>query len=172
MKTNIGKYGIIPAMPVTLIATEYGGKINFAPHGQCGTVTAEPQVIYTSVVKEHLTAQNILKTGRFSVNIPTVNMLEKVKNCGKVSGSDADKSSEFEVFYGSEKTPMIKDCPVSFVCKVIEKLELNGFYMFLGEVIETYADDDCLTDGMPDVSKVMPLLCSIDGSFRTVGDRQ
>ncbi len=46
------------------IVAEAEERVNFAPHGQCGTVKAQPSAIYTSVIKEHLTAHNILKTGR------------------------------------------------------------------------------------------------------------
>lgn len=165
MKKRIGKDGILPAMPVSLIATEHDSVLNFAPHGQIGTVTAEPSVVYTSVIKEHRTAQNILATGRFSVNIPGAALLPRLIHCGAVSGADADKSGAFEVFYGESGVPMVADCGVCFACKLVHTHELSGFYLFLGEVLETYADEALLTDGMPDVRKVQPLLCSIDGSF-------
>lgn len=167
---------MLPVCPAVIIATEDDGKLNFASHGQIGTVCAEPSVIYVSVIKEHKTAKNILKNKTFSVNVPPAGLADKLRRCGSVSGNDTDKSSEFEVFYGNVNVPMIKSCPVTFACKVIKTKEINGFLMFLAEVTETYSDDDCLSIyeqfEFPDAGKIMPILCSMDGSYRTVSSEK
>ena len=169
MKKHIGKEAIIPAMPICVIAAQQGEKINFAPCGQVGTVTAEPSIVYISVIKEHLTAQIIIKEGKFSISIPDTSMLQKIQYCGSISGNNADKSGAFEIFYGDYQVPMLKESSLSFVCKQVQTIELNEFYLFLGEVLETYAEEDCLSEHLPDIRKIDPLLCSIDGSFWGVG---
>jgi flavin reductase (DIM6/NTAB) family NADH-FMN oxidoreductase RutF len=151
--------------PVVVVATEYEGKLNFAPQGQYGTVTAEPPIIYISVVKTHRTAHNIAKTKQFSINIPDPDLFETVKHCGTVSGNDTDKSAQFPVFYGKSSVPMVQACKVNFVCEVIQSVDLYDCYMFLGQIREIYADDTCLTNGVPDVLKIKPIVCSIDGKF-------
>lgn len=169
MKKHIGNNAVIPVMPLGIIATESGGRLNFAPHGQIGTV-APPNVIYTSVIKEHLTARNILETGRFSVNVPTPALVDKLRFCGSNSGNDIDKSSAFEVFRGEGGFPMIEGCPLSYVCKVVQTIEMNGFYIFLAEVEECYADEDCILEGGAfDVGAINPVLCGVDGRLRIPG---
>jgi flavin reductase (DIM6/NTAB) family NADH-FMN oxidoreductase RutF len=153
--------------PVVLVATEENGKINFAPHGQYGTVTAEPPVVYLSVIKKHLTAQNIVKTGRFSINIPGRTILEKVLHCGNVSGLEQDKSEMFKTFYGKIKVPLVEECKINYACELIRTVEIHYCYMFLGKVKETYIDTHCLDGVTPDILKIDPLLASIGGKFWT-----
>jgi flavin reductase (DIM6/NTAB) family NADH-FMN oxidoreductase RutF len=157
--------------PVALVATEVNGKINFAPHGQYGTVTADPPIVYISVIKEHLTAQNILKTNVFSINIPDKTLFEKLLHCGKVSGAEEDKSKIFKIFYGKTNVsgaPLIEECTINYVCEVIKTVEINNCYLFLGEIKETYIDNDCLDDNKPDIAGIDPLLASIGGKFWTI----
>jgi flavin reductase (DIM6/NTAB) family NADH-FMN oxidoreductase RutF len=157
-------------IPVVLVATEENGKINFAPHGQYGTVTAEPPIVYISVIKEHLTAQNILKTKIFSINIPNKTMFEKLLHCGNVSGIEQDKSKMFKTFYGEIKVPMIEECKINYSCEVVKTIEINNCYMFLAEIKETYIDNNCLENDTPNILKIDPLLASIGGKFWTINE--
>jgi flavin reductase (DIM6/NTAB) family NADH-FMN oxidoreductase RutF len=43
-------------------------------------------------------------------------------------------------------------------CKVIQTLDLRGHDVFIGELVETYCNDDCLVDGVVDFEKVQPIL--------------
>jgi flavin reductase (DIM6/NTAB) family NADH-FMN oxidoreductase RutF len=166
-KTQIKEFPFVVA-PVVLVATEEKGKINFAPHAQYGTVVAEPPIIYISVIKEHLTAQNIVKTNTFSINIPGKTMLEKLLYCGNVSGVEQDKSKTFKTFYGKHEVPMIEECKINYVCEVVKTVEINNCYMFLGEIKETYIDKNCFEGDAPDIVKIDPLLASIGGTFWTI----
>ena len=53
---------------------------------------------------------------------------------------------------------MISECPLNFLCKVIQSVPLFGFEMFLGEIVSVYINDQCLTDGKPDPLKINPLM--------------
>lgn len=170
MKKQLKNMPLILAMPVVLVATKDGERLNFAPHGQCGQISAEPPVVYISVIKEHLTAKIIEKTQAFSVNIPTPSLIDKLMHCGNVSGMDDDKSGVFNVFYGSENIPLISDCPINLSCRVVKTVEINGLMVFMGEVVETFADENCMGEEMPDILKANPLLCSMDGRFWSVRD--
>jgi flavin reductase (DIM6/NTAB) family NADH-FMN oxidoreductase RutF len=155
-------------IPVVLVATEHNGKVNFAPHGQYGTITAEPPVIYISVIKEHLTARNILQTKQFSVNIPGKAALDALLHCGNVSGNEADKSKAFKTFYGNLKIPMIEECRINYTCQTVREIEIHDCYMFLGAIKETYIDKSCLDGAAPDIPAIDPLLASIGGKFWTI----
>ena len=56
------------------------------------------------------------------------------------------------------KAPMISECPLNFLCKVINSVPISGFEMFFGEIISVYINDQCLTEGKPDPLKINPLL--------------
>lgn len=61
----------------------------------------------------------------------------------------------FQVFYGTlETAPIIRECPVNLECKMVHSLALGSHKMVVGEIIETYIDEDCITDGNPDPKKI------------------
>jgi flavin reductase (DIM6/NTAB) family NADH-FMN oxidoreductase RutF len=73
----------------------------------------------------HASNVAIRDTGEFSVNVPSTDMLDITDCTGLVSGKQVNKSGLFEVFYGKlEAAPMIKTCPLSMECKVIQTIEL------------------------------------------------
>ena len=112
--------------------------------------------------KTHHTNAGIRENGTFSVNIPSSAMAAVVDYCGLVSGRIHDKAAIFETFYGKLKTaPMIKECPFNVECKLIQTVELPAEELFIGEIIETYINEDCLTDGKPDLKKLDPFILSM-----------
>jgi flavin reductase (DIM6/NTAB) family NADH-FMN oxidoreductase RutF len=45
----------------------------------------------------------------------------------------------------------------------------NNFY--IGEIVSSYIDEQCLTDGKPDIKKLNPLLLTMpDNRYWTVGE--
>ena len=65
-----------------------------------------------------------------------------------MSGKKTDKSSVFEVFYGDlENAPMIAECPINMECKLYDVYDTPTHDLFIGEIVETYADESVLTNG-------------------------
>jgi flavin reductase (DIM6/NTAB) family NADH-FMN oxidoreductase RutF len=92
--------------------------------------------------------------------------------CGLVSGWETDKSGVFEAFYGElETAPMIEECPLCMECKLFDAILLPSHHLLLGEVVATYADKECLTDGKPDVQKMNPFVLTMpDNTYWSVGE--
>jgi flavin reductase (DIM6/NTAB) family NADH-FMN oxidoreductase RutF len=88
-------------------------------------------------------------------------MVEVTDYCGIVSGKKTDKSEIFDLFYGELKTaPMIKDCPLSMECKLVDIVDSSLNEIFIGEIIGTYTEERFLTDGKLDFKKMKPLILS------------
>jgi len=97
--------------------------------------------------------------GTFSVNIPSRDLVKETDYVGIVSGKKTDKSGLSDVFYGETKTaPMISSCPVVMECRLERVVDFPTHDVFVGEILETYADKSVLTDGKIDIRKVNPLL--------------
>ena len=60
---------------------------------------------------------------------------------------------------------MIKECPVNYLCKVIQTIPIFDFTMFLGEIVAAYADESCLKNKRPDAAKVKPTILMDSGYF-------
>jgi len=107
----------------------------------------------------------------FSVNIPSSDLLEKTDYCGLVSGDTVDKSHIFEVFYGSLKTaPMIKECPVSLECRLVQIVPLPTNSLYIGEIAGVFADGSAIKEGKPDFPEIDPLFLTMpDNRYWTLG---
>jgi flavin reductase (DIM6/NTAB) family NADH-FMN oxidoreductase RutF len=70
---------------------------------------------------------------------------------------------------------MIREFPISMECQVIHAVELAAHDGVIGQIIETYCDEECLTDGAIDYAKVNPILlvptsrayCQLGPAFAT-----
>ena len=146
-------------MPVVIAGALVKGKENYLAIGAYGVMSMQPPLVYISSMKAHFTNAGIRETGYFSINVPSAGLVKETDYCGLVSGRDTDKSRVFFTFYGKEKhAPLIRECPVNVVCKVVKTLEFPNNEVFIGEVVEYYADRTCLTDNTPDAKKIDPLL--------------
>lgn len=72
--------------------------------------------------------------------------------CELFSGNKVDKSQLFETFYGKLRTaPMIRECPINLECKLLQTLEFDMNKAFIGEIVEAYAEEQYLTNNIPDI---------------------
>jgi flavin reductase (DIM6/NTAB) family NADH-FMN oxidoreductase RutF len=53
---------------------------------------------------------------------------------------------------------MIEECSLNFLCKICDSKEIKGFTMFFGDIVATYANEDCLSDGKLDPIKADPII--------------
>jgi flavin reductase (DIM6/NTAB) family NADH-FMN oxidoreductase RutF len=120
----------------------------------------------------HYTNQGVDANSAFSVNIPDVSLMEKTDYCGLVSGKKTDKSTLFEVFYGSlAGAPLIAECPVGIACKLHQTVKLPFDTLYIGEVVEVFTEERFLTDGTPDIRKINPFTLTMpDNRYWKVGE--
>ena len=178
MKNKIKPSAYLFPMPVALIGANVNGKPNFEPLAYVGIVEYKPPLISVASYETHYTNIGIKENGVFSVNTPSENIIKGTDYCGIVSGKNSDKSEVFDVFYGDLKTaPMISQSPLNLECKVIKTIKISDFVdieksheLFIGEVVNAYADDEYLTEGAPDISKFKTFMFSM-GHYWKVGEK-
>jgi flavin reductase (DIM6/NTAB) family NADH-FMN oxidoreductase RutF len=170
-KIEIGKGRVYYPMPCSLVGANVAGKPNFLTVAWFTMVNPEPPYLAIAMNKAHYTNAGIKENGTFSVNIPSSQMAEVTDYCGLVSGSKVDKGALFETYYGKLKTaPMIRECPFSVECKLVQTVEFPAEELFIGEIIAAYCENECLAEGMPDLKKINPfLLIMPDRTYFTIG---
>jgi len=131
-------------MPVVMVGTKVDDKVNFMTVGWITRVNNAPPMLGIGISKAHLTNENIRKNGAFSVNFPNSKLVAQTDHCGIVSGHKEDKSKIFDLFYGSLDVPMIKECPVTLECQLVETVELPTNTFFIGEIKNAWADKAAL----------------------------
>jgi flavin reductase (DIM6/NTAB) family NADH-FMN oxidoreductase RutF len=168
-KKMIGK-AHIGTNPTVIVGALVNGKPNYLALGHVGCMAMNPPIFYVSCNKVHYTNAGIKENGYYSVNLPSKDLLLKTDYVGLVSGRDVDKSGVFTAFYGSvDKAPMIEECPACILCKVIETVDLPNNDVFIGEIVETYVNEDCLAGDKQDIRKIDPIFLA-DGYSR-LGER-
>ncbi|MGB5910547.1 MAG: flavin reductase family protein [Promethearchaeia archaeon] len=177
-KNKIQPSAYLFPMPVVLIGANVNGKPNFETLAYAGIVESQPPLISIASWETHYTNIGIKENRTFSVNTPTEDLAEKIDYCGIVSGKEEDKSKVFDVFYGDLKTaPMVSLSPLNLECKVIKSFKIRelveiekGHEIFIGKVVNAYADEDYLTEGIPDIAKFKTYTYSLNNYWR-VGEK-
>ena len=156
----IGPVNALYPMPTTLVGATVNDKPNFLAVAHVGILNhGTPQYLSIGLHKSHYSNAGIQKNRTFSICLPAENLMVETDYCGIMSGKKTDKSELFDVFYGELKTaPMIGQCPVNMELKLHDVLDLQAHDIFIGELVETYADDDVITQGKIDIAKLRPLL--------------
>lgn len=171
-KIEITSETIFYPMPCSIVGAVVNGKPNYLAVAWFSMVNFRPPCIGISLSKVHYTNPGIKENGHFSINIPSADMVDVTDYCGIVSGKKYDKASRLETFHGRSGTaPMIKECPYNIECRLVQVLDLPSNEFFVGEIIAVYSDDRYLTDGIPDMKKINPLILSMpESSYLTAGD--
>jgi flavin reductase (DIM6/NTAB) family NADH-FMN oxidoreductase RutF len=171
VKTRINENAFTYPMPVVVVGTLVEDRPNFMAVAWVTRVNSKPPMIGITLGKTHYTNGGIHATGAFSVNVPSIRLIEKVDYCGLVSGKNTDKSELFTVVRGQiTGAPMIDECPICMECKVAQVVDLPANEIFIGEIVGAYADADCCTDGKPDIQNIRPFTLTMpDNRYWEVG---
>jgi flavin reductase (DIM6/NTAB) family NADH-FMN oxidoreductase RutF len=161
-------------MPVVLVGANVKGKANFLAAAWFMAAGISPPKVAIALNKAHYTNQGIKDNKTFSVNVPSVDMMKAADYCGIVSGSKADKSKVFDVFYGKLKTaPMIAECPVNLECSLDKVIDNGSHEMFIGDIVSTFTEEKYLTAGAVDTKKVNPFMLSLnDRIYYALGEQK
>jgi flavin reductase (DIM6/NTAB) family NADH-FMN oxidoreductase RutF len=87
-------------MFMVVVGTLVNNRPNFMAVGWVTRVNFRPPMIAIALGKIHYTNSGIHTSGAFSVNVPSIDLEEKVDYCGIVSGRKEDKSALFKVITG------------------------------------------------------------------------
>jgi flavin reductase (DIM6/NTAB) family NADH-FMN oxidoreductase RutF len=161
-------------MPSVIIGTMIKNKPNFMLCTWISRVNRTPPIWMVSINKKHLTMEGIRENSSFSINFPSINIVEKADYVGITSGRNSDKSSVFKTFYGETNAPMIEECVLNMELKVEEIIEHPDHFIVLGQSINTYASQQVLVDNKPDIRKMNQIVYTgAEGqpSYWMIGDK-
>jgi len=159
-------------MPVVIVGAVVDGRINYMAVAWVCRVNADPPMIGVALGKRHYTNKGIREHKEFGISIPSIDLVKAVDYVGLFSGAKVDKSKIFEPFQGKlQYAPMIRNCPLSIECKVVNTVDLPGSELFIGEMVGVYTEERYLTDGKPDIEKIKPFMLTMpDNQYREVGE--
>lgn len=164
---NFKRESLIP-LPVAFISTiSEDGIRNIAPYSCVMPVLRPFDLICVASAKMRDTFVNIESTEEFVINMPGVNMVDKVMPTASHVPFDVN---EFELANLNEKpskkvkAPGVEGCYAWMECKLhnIYEEEYGGFpyLLIMGKVVHLEVDDEIYNseDGSWDISKAKPLM--------------
>lgn len=140
-----------PKVIFFLTSISKDGKPNVMTCAWATPASEEPPKVIVCVSKEHYTAELILQTNEFAINIPTRKMLKEVWICGSRTGRQTNK---FELAglktLKAEKVsaPLIDGCAGYIECKVTQTVDAGECYAFVADVVSCKVDKNYFKAGV------------------------
>ena len=146
MKTDVEYLEFMWPMRHFLVSCgEMGREVNIITVSFCMPVSKAPPHLACAVGKDAHSARLIEESGEFAINVPEAKLEREVRYCGFHSGRDVDKFAETGLTPSPArrlKAPVIGECAAHMECVLRESLETGDKILFIGEVLESYADAD------------------------------
>lgn len=128
--------------PVILVSTNDGKKNNIMTISWHMVTDFTPTLALTTGPWNH-SFKAMMKKKECVLNVPTVDIIEKVISIGDCSGKDTDKFKKFELTplrAGEVAAPLVADCLACLECKIIDYIEEPGIFLLQG--VKAWIDNE------------------------------
>jgi len=158
MRKNFGAKPMLYPMPVLIIGSYDENGTPNAMNAAWGGISEENE-ISICVDNSHKTAENIVKTGAFTVSVADVKNTVAADYVGIVSGNNEPQKIK-KAGWTAEKSevvnaPLFSELPFCLECKL--KSFDEDTCRLVGEIVNISVDESILTDGKIDLSKFKPI---------------
>jgi len=126
---------------LTVVTTRDDKRINGCTVAWFARVSREPKLVMVSIAPERLTADMILKTGNFGVNILSEKQLDIAKLFGFNKGRDMNKF-ENTPYHINNGLPVIEDTAAFMGCTLYSIHKAGDHILFIGEIKDFEKSDE------------------------------
>ncbi len=136
-------YGLLEPGPVVMVTTAGSRRPNIMTLSWHTMLEFEPPLVGCVISNRNHSFDLLKATNECVINIPTVEIAEKVVGCGNTSGANVDK---FQRFCLTPKTaervgaPLIEECFANLECRVADTSMVSKYCLFVVEVIKAWID--------------------------------
>ena len=136
-------YGLLEPGPVVLVTTAGNEKMNIMTMSWHTMLDFNPPIVGCVISNRNYTFDILKKTKNCVINIPTVELSEKVVGCGNTSGRRIDKFKTFGLTPAAAscvEAPLINECYANLECKVVDAKMVARYNFFILEVLKAWID--------------------------------
>lgn len=136
-------YRLIEPGPVVMVTTARKGRANIMTMSWHTMMDFEPPIMGCVISNRNYTFDILKATKECVINIPTVELAEKVVACGNTSGRKVDKFKAFSLTPTAAscvKAPLIGECYANLECKVVDGRMVAKYNLFILEVLKAWID--------------------------------
>ena len=142
---------VYPSPAALIVSADENQKSNIMTASEVFNIgLRNPCIIGIAIRKATYTHSLISKTMEFTVNFPTVDILEKVDWIGTISGRDGlDKFAEYGLTARKSDEvipPIVEECPVNLECVALSITPVGDHDLILGTVVAMHVDSDKLDE--------------------------
>jgi flavin reductase (DIM6/NTAB) family NADH-FMN oxidoreductase RutF len=132
-------YGLLEPGPVVMVTTALKGKTNIMTLSWHTMMEFEPPIVGCVISNRNYTFNILTATKECVINIPTVELAEKVVGVGNSSGRRIDKFTVFGLTQAAAacvNAPLIDECYANLECRVIDERMAAKYNFFILEVLK------------------------------------
>lgn len=136
-------YKLLEPGPVVIVTTARKGRPNIMTLSWYTMMDFEPPLVGIIMGEQSYSFGNLKATKECVINIPTVELAQKVVRVGNTSGKKVDKFKTIgltPVPAARVKAPLIKECYASLECKVVDARMAAKYNFFVLEVLKAWID--------------------------------
>jgi flavin reductase (DIM6/NTAB) family NADH-FMN oxidoreductase RutF len=125
--------------PIVLVSSRWEETNNIMTMGWYTVMQFSPALIGCFITEGNHSFRMIEKSGECVINVPTVDLIDKIIAIGNSTGTDIDKFSEFGLTPEKSRfvqAPRIKECYANFECRIADKHLLPKYNFFILEVLK------------------------------------
>lgn len=138
-----------------------------------GIINSHPAKTYISVRPERFSYKIIKEKGEFAINLVSAELARAADLCGMKTGAKVDKFKEAKLtpeYVEDAACPIIKECPISLVCKVTDVVPLGSHDMFIADIKSIYVNEEMMEEGKLCINRAH-LAAYAHGEYYTLGKR-
>jgi flavin reductase (DIM6/NTAB) family NADH-FMN oxidoreductase RutF len=146
MKRNLSLskvYGLLEPGPVVLVTTAHKGRVNIMTLSWLTMMEFEPPLVGMVLSEANFSFAALKASKECVINIPTVELADKVVGCGNTTGRTLDKFAEFGLTARPARyvaPPLIDECYVNLECRVSDTRLVTRYNFFILEVLKAWID--------------------------------
>lgn len=145
-------YRLLNHGPTVLVSAHHQGCDNVMSAAWACALDFQPAKVTVVIDKQTATRALIEHSGYFTLQVPTLQLVQTTYDAGTVSQhSDPLKLEHLgiEIFrVPGHNQPLVKGCSAWLICKVIpEPHNQHAYDLFIGEVVGAWADSRVFRDG-------------------------
>ena len=136
-------YGLLEPGPVVMVTTACGGRPNIMTMSWHTMMEFEPPLVGCVISNRNHSFSLLKASNECVINIPTVEIAEKVVGCGNTSGAKIDKFETFRLTPMAASrvgAPLIEECFANLECRVIDTRMVASYCFFVVQVIKAWID--------------------------------
>ena len=159
-------YGLLEPGPVVMVTTARDGNPNIMTMSWHTMMEFEPPLVGCVISNRNYSFGLLKATKECVINIPTVEIAEKVVGCGNTSGVKIDKFKKFDLTpkpASKVGAPLIEECYANLECRVVDTKMVAEYCFFVLEVVKAWID--------PKVKNPQTIHHQGYGNFMVAGDR-